>query len=614
MHFFAIAVGLLALMMPLFALPHSEAEVLEQLRGIPDGWIQGAAPAASTPLKLRIAVHQPRQAEFEQLVIDMSTPDHPSYGQHMKRDQMKAFLRPSKEVSEAILGWLRSEGVPEADIEDDGDWINFKVAVGKAESMLNTHFYYFQNKDAGIQRIRTLQYSIPLALHGYVQMIQPTTRFGQLRPQVSMVMDSFKAESEYHPSGYNATFCNYTVTPDCLRGLYQLDGFLADPNVGNSLGISGFLDQYAQYAELERFVNEYATYARNASFDVVSINGGLNTQNVPNSIDTGEANLDMQYGIALSYNTPVTYYTTGGLGLLVPDLDQPDAASNQNEPYLDQLQYLLSLDDDKLPKVLTTSYGEDEQSVPEEYSRSVCSLFAQLGSRGTSVIFASGDTGVGSACQTNDGKNTTRFLPIFPAACPFVTSVGGTQHVEPEEAVSFSSGGFSDRFPRPAYQEDAVGAYLDRLGDTWAGLYNPDGRGFPDVAAQAVNYSVYDKGVLKKFLGTSASAPTFAAIVADLNSILLSKGKPQLGFLNPWIYQKGYKGLTDIVDGGSRGCRGFSIYSGLPAPRVPNATWAAVEGWDPVTGYGTPIFPKLVQLIDVGGNSGGGSDDTYSSV
>lgn len=123
-----------------------------------------------------------------------------------------------------------------------------------------------------------------------------------------------------------------------------------------------------------------------------------------------------------------------------------------------------------------------------------CSLFAQLGARGVSVIFSSGDTGVGSACQTNDGKNTTRFLPIFPAACPFVTSVGGTFHVQPEQAISFSSGGFSDRFPRPAYQDAAVKTYLGILGNTWKGLYNPNGRGFPDVAAQAYNFTVIDQG------------------------------------------------------------------------------------------------------------------------
>lgn len=131
-----------------------------------------------------------------------------------------------------------------------------------------------------------------------------------------------------------------------------------------------------------------------------------------------------------------------------------------------------------------------------------CSLFAQLGARGVSVIFSSGDTGVGSACQTNDGKNTTRFLPIFPAACPFVTSVGGTYQVEPENAVGFSSGGFSDRFPRPAYQEAAVTQFLDILGDRWKGLYNPAGRGFPDVAAQSFNFTVIDQGVEIRVGGT----------------------------------------------------------------------------------------------------------------
>jgi len=131
-----------------------------------------------------------------------------------------------------------------------------------------------------------------------------------------------------------------------------------------------------------------------------------------------------------------------------------------------------------------------------------CSLFAQLGSRGVTILFSSGDTGVGSACQTNDGKNTTRFLPIFPAACPFVTSVGGTHHVEPEVATYFSSGGFSDRFPRPAYQDAAVTRYLGILGNKWEGLYNPAGRGFPDVAAQSQNFTVVDRGLEIRVGGT----------------------------------------------------------------------------------------------------------------
>ena len=229
----------------------------------------------------------------------------------------------------------------------------------------------------------------------------------------------------------------------------------------------------------------------------------------------------------------------------------------------ESLTYLLAQPDNELPHTLTTSYGEDEQSVPLSYRTTVCNMFGQLGARGVSVLFSSGDTGVGSACQTNDGLNTTRFLPIFPAACPYVTSVGGTYHVQPEQAIAFSSGGFSDTWARPAYQETAVSEYLEQLGSRWDGLINKTGRGFPDVAAQSYRFHVIDQGQESLLSGTSASSPAFAGIVALLNAARIQAGKPALGFLNPWIYSVAYKALNDITKGGSRGCTGTDIYSGL---------------------------------------------------
>lgn len=331
--------------------------------------------------------------------------------------------------------------------------------------------------------------------------------------------------------------------------------------------------------------------------------GGLNDQNSAN--DSVEANLDIQYTTGLvGPNVKTNFFSTGGRGNLIPDLDQPDEGSNQNEPYMEFFSYLLGLDNSELPSVLSTSYGESEQSVGEPYANKVCDMIGQLGTRGVSVIFSSGDTGPGSACQTNDGKNTTRFQAIFPASCPYVTSVGGTQNVEPERAVYFSSGGFSDFWDRPSYQEDAVSSYLKKLGNQWDGLYNPSGRGFPDVAAQGLGFRVVDKGATIPVGGTSASAPVFASIVALLNNARVASGKPVLGFLNPWIYEKGYQGLNDIVDGGSKGCTGRSIYSGLPSAKVPYASWNATEDWDPVTGYGTPDFEKLLKLSQGGGYGG----------
>lgn len=421
----------------------------------------------------------------------------------MKRDELKSFLRPSPEVSDALVSWLDTEKVPLEKVKDDGDWISFTVPVGQAEEMLSTKFYNYRHSKTGVNIIRTLQYSVPKSIRDHVHMIQPTTRFGQIRAERTTIKDYSAPVEAVAPAAFDPVFCNTTITPDCLRGLYGLDNFTASPDVGNRLGISGYLNQWAQFAEFNQFTSTYAPYLTGFNFSVQSINDGVNTQTSDPTVNTGEANLDVQYAISIAFDTPTTYYTTGGLGELVPDLDQPTPEDNQNEPYLEQLGYLLSLPDSELPLTLTTSYGEDEQSVPPAYANATCSMFAQLGARGTSVIFSSGDTGVGSACQTNDGRNTTRFLPIFPAACPFVTSVGGTHFVEPEVAIGFSSGGFSDLFPRPAYQDAAVSAYLEQLGTTWAGLYNPAGRGFPDVAAQASNFAVFDHGSVHKIGGTS---------------------------------------------------------------------------------------------------------------
>lgn len=89
---------------------------------------------------------------------------------------------------------------------------------------------------------------------------------------------------------------------------------------------------------------------------------------------------------------------------------------NTNEPYLNWLKAVSSKP--MVPQTITTSYGEHEQTVPEDYATTVCDMFAQLGVRGSSVLFSSGDSGVGGGdCKANDGTSITRFQPMFPASC-----------------------------------------------------------------------------------------------------------------------------------------------------------------------------------------------------
>ncbi|KAK1142691.1 Tripeptidyl-peptidase sed2 [Aspergillus melleus] len=536
-------------------------------------------------MRFHLALHQEKASEFEQRVLDLSTPGHPSYGQHMKRDEIKNFVRPSAGALDPVLFWLASEDVPPETLDIHGNWITFTVPLYQAEALLKTRFYNFYNRVTGAMVIRTLEYSVPEEIYPFVQLVQPTTRFGRLVSQTEM--------PQFQPTA--ATFeelsanCSTSITPDCLRELYGLYDTEAEPDPRNRLGISGFLDQYARYGDFHDFMGLYAPNRTNTNFTVVSISGGLNLQKSTRS--SSEASLDIQYAAALAYDSLTTYYTTGGRGPAVPNVGESKDSESTNEPYLEQLHYLLGLPDEELPAVLTTSYGEDEQTVPASYSNATCNLFAQLGARGVSVIFSSGDSGAGESCITNDGTNTTRFQPTFPASCPFVTSVGGTYGIDPEIAIGFSGGGFSERFARPRYQDESVGRYLEELGDRWDGLYNRVGRAIPDVAAQAANFLVVDKGNIIKIGGTSASAPTFAAIISRLNAVRLEYGKPRLGFLNPWLYSLNQTGFTDIVDGGSVGCR-----SG-PGSEVPYASWNATKGWDPVTGLGTPFYNTLAKVV-----------------
>lgn len=57
------------------------------------------------------------------------------------------------------------------------------------------------------------------------------------------------------------------------------------------------------------------------------------------------------------------------------------------------------------------------------------------------------------------------------------------------------------------------------------------------VAALGWNFAVVVGGAAESVGGTSASAPTFAAIVSLLNDIRLGKKARPLGFLNPFLYQ-----------------------------------------------------------------------------
>jgi tripeptidyl-peptidase-1 len=84
---------------------------------------------------------------------------------------------------------------------------------------------------------------------------------------------------------------------------------------------------------------------------------------------------------------------------------------------------------------------------------------------------------------------------------------------------------------------------------------------YPDVAAQGDKLKIFLKGKAMLIGGTSAACPAFAGFVSLLNDARLNAGLPSLGFLNPFLYSKGYAGLNDITIGHNSGCgtQGFNV-------------------------------------------------------
>ncbi|GAA94916.1 hypothetical protein E5Q_01571, partial [Mixia osmundae IAM 14324] len=219
-----------------------------------------------------------------------------------------------------------------------------------------------------------------------------------------------------------------------------------------------------------------------------------------------------------------------------------------------------------------------------------------LAARGVSIFFSAGDGGTAGAatnCEINDGSRREAILATFPATCPYVTVVGGLFNF-PEEMATvyrsgyYSSGGISNYFQRPSWQQAVVAKYLaSPFVDIKARQMiqaGATGRAFPDISAHGSRHDFFWNGTLHHYGGTSAAAPLAASVFALVNDALAAKNEPSLGFLNPLIYSgKITQGFYDVVRGNTKGCGtlGFS----------------ASPGFDLASGWGSPRFRPLLEAV-----------------
>lgn len=421
----------------------------------PVHWREIGVPHKNEVIHLQIGLKQQNEGVIESHLLEISDPKHAPYGQHMTSEEINGIVAPANESVELVTAWLLEHDITNAVHSPGKDWISIVVTVEKAEKLLQTKYSTFEHSRDGNTLYRTPEWSLPLHLHEHIDVVQPTNSF--FRPHDNAYQPLLDAGNQgqdwWENEGktkYDAleselrapinAICNISfTTPRCLRTLYGTRGYKPQVPGKNKMGLCNYLNETNKRTDVYKFLKNFRPAAADAAydFDIVNIADANNDQGsyTPQQIEDGkniEANLDAELMLSIGWPTPLTAFSTGGSPPFIPDLYTP---TNTNEPYLTFLNYVLAQDD--LPQVISTSYGDDEQTIPESYAKKVCAGFAQLGARGISVIFSSGDSGVGQdhKCFSNTDPNRRMFLPAFPAGCPYVTTVGGTKGFSPEVAV-----------------------------------------------------------------------------------------------------------------------------------------------------------------------------------
>jgi subtilase family serine protease len=295
---------------------------------------------------------------------------------------------------------------------------------------------------------------------------------------------------------------------------------------------------------------------------------------------TGEIALDVEWAHAMAPGANIVLVA---------------AKSDYDDDLIDGLNYAL---DNHLGDVVSMSFGESELYLANPDGLDIVAhwqaAFAKARRQHVTLMVSSGDQG--SDTQGFGTLNTG-----WPATSPLVTAIGGTN-------LQFGTATNAD--PNGSYRGEEV--WNDGYGATGGGMsilmaepdyqtYNlPPSvnsklhgyRGVPDLSYNAgvvggviaAWAAPYGPGVFFIFGGTSAGAPQWSGIIADINQ---ARGR-KLGFINKRLYQLGAAGtLQSLLHDITVGDNAFGGVPGYPAGPGPDLS----------TGWGTPNFGQLGTML-----------------
>ncbi len=480
------------------------------------------------------------RAQLETDLVAMHTPGNARFHKWLTPEQFDARYAVTPQKLQAIVDQLTASGLHASVIA--GHRIHVSGTSAAVERAFNTTLFHgsYKNGRKTILAEHTLKTSGAMLEAGAV-----VTGFSGMIRLHSFAHKSLLPDNRYSTAG--------PYWFDDLKQAYSFPSYQALNGTGSTIGVL-ISNDFNQHDMDLYFNHEKLT---SPSFTTVNIDGGA-----PFDInDSLETELDLQQSGGMAPNAKVLLYN-------LPDLS--------DDSIMDGLSKILT---DNKTDVVNMSFGEAElfytaaDNDGEDFSylvREEDELFAQGNAQGITFVAASGDSGALAAVPVNcfdfqPNCGTFQLSANFPASSPHVVGVGGTNlwtTFFPSSPASFYLGeeAYADPLSEDIfYGTSATGGYWGSGGgdsiffakpafQVGVNTGNAAFRTVPDLAlhmggcpggvlgtcnpADSADLEVLN-GTLYGVIGTSASSPDFAGLIA----LTVQEYGTRMGNANFYIYE-----------------------------------------------------------------------------
>lgn len=119
--------------------------VHEKRAAEPVAWAKSRRLEAHKVIPLRIGLTQQNMHQLEELLMSVSHPDSPTFGQHWSPERVLEHFAPSKDTVSKVKNWLIASGFnpDRIRVSHNKGWIEVNATTAEVEHLLDTEYHVY---------------------------------------------------------------------------------------------------------------------------------------------------------------------------------------------------------------------------------------------------------------------------------------------------------------------------------------------------------------------------------------------------------------------------------------------------------------------------------------